>query len=355
MLKIKTSAIMTGMKLSKSIFNRNGQLLIENGSTLKESYIKKLVYYDIDNVYINWDSDVSPEVADAIVLDTKNEAMRVLRDSFKEIQVSKNVDIDRLNELVGSIIEELLEKKGTLINLTNIRSIDDYTFTHSINVCILSLVMGLALNYEKEQLEYLGIGSLLHDIGKVGIEPSILNKPGSLTIDEFDIVKNHAIIGYDMVKYIDGISEESVTIIRDHHERYDGKGYPNGKKGNEIHEFARIVAVCDVYDALTSNRVYRLGMPPHIGIEYLLSMANHQFDEGLVKLFTKYISIYPKGTVVELESGDRGIVVDQNECLPTRPVIEVIYDITGNKLGVPKIVDLAKNLNNGIISKLGII
>jgi len=355
MLKIKTSSVRPGMQLTRSIYSKEGQLLVENGATLKKSYIQKLENYNINTVFVKWGNEVSQEVSDAIVLDTRDEALNLLKQSIDAIKTSKKFDVDRFIDVVSNIIEELLENKGTLISLTNVRSVDDHTFIHSINVCILSLVMGLSLNYNKGNLQHLGIGSLLHDIGKVGIEPSIINKPGSLTVDEYDIVKNHAIIGYDMVKYVEGLSEESITIVRDHHERYDGRGYPDGKKGNEIHEFARIVAICDVYDALTSNRVYRVGMPPHIGIEYLISMGNHQFDLELVKFFTKYICIYPKGTLVELESGESGVVILMNENFPTRPVIEVLNDITGSKLEVPKIIDLAKSLNNGIISKLGII
>lgn len=352
MLKIKTSAIAAGMEVCRPIYSQEGQLLIENGAILKKNTINRLLNYNITNVFVKWDKEISKEVRNTIILDTKHEAVNLLKQSISELQLSRYFNIERFKEIISNIVDDLLKKEGTLVNLTSIRTIDDYTFIHSLNVCVLSLVIGIAINYNKVQLESLGIGSLLHDIGKIAIEPRILNKPASLNVEEYDIIKNHSIIGYDMARFTEGLSEESITIIRDHHERYDGKGYPYGKRGNQIHEFARIVAICDVFDALTSDRIYRIGMPPHIGIEYLISMSNHQFDQELVKVFTKNITIYPIGTLIELESGERGVVVSNNEILPTRPVIEVLYDKSGKKKKMPEIINLADNLNNAIASKI---
>lgn len=352
MLKIKTSSIRPGMQLSKSIYSDEGQLLIDNGVKFKKSIIEKLENYKIESVYIKWDREEESEVTEAIIEATKEEALTLLKQSIGDIQSTKKLAIDRIKKVVSDIIEELLSKKGTLVNLTSIRTIDDHTFIHSINVCILSLIMGFTLEYNTQQLESLGTGSLLHDLGKVGIEPHILNKPGALTYGEHQIIKKHAIFGYEMIKNVEGLSEESICIIRDHHERYDGKGYPLGKRSTEIHEFARVVAICDVYDALTSNRVYRFGMPPHIGVEYLISMGGYQFDQNLVKTFIKHICLYPEGTLVELESGEKGVVIESNKIFPTRPVVKILFDQSGKKLNKLVAIDLGQHLNNGIISRV---
>ncbi|MDR5659379.1 HD-GYP domain-containing protein [Serpentinicella sp. ANB-PHB4] len=355
MVKIKTSSIKCGMKLSKSIFSAEGNLLIEKGAQLKENIIQRLDNHNVDSIFIEWDTDGPAEVIDAVLEDTKDQAVTLLRQSMENIETTKNINVDKLKDIVNNLIDGLVDDKSVLVNLTNIRSVDDHTFSHSVNVCILSLLMGVALKYDLKSLETLGIGALLHDIGKADIDDEILNKPGAFTVEEYDLMKKHAMLGYEMVKDIEGISEESRMIIRDHHERFDGKGYPKGLIGTKIHEFARIVAICDVYDALTSNRVYRQGMPLHIGLEYLRSMGNHQFDYRLVKVFMEHVSIYPQGTIVELESGERGIVIECNKNWPTRPVVEVLYDDKGNKIDKSKVIDLTKFLNNGITVKLGMV
>lgn len=349
MLKVNTSILTTGMILAKPIFDHQGKLLIDKGAKVKKSYIDKLLQYKIDTIYIHWNRECDPKLTEIITEETKTKALNLVKESINSIHIAQNLNVQKLEAVISDIIGEIMLDKGLLINLTDIRTIDDYTFGHSVNVCILALIMGLALNYEKIALKNLGLGAILHDIGKVYINNSYLNKPDLLTDEEYNEVKRHVIIGYDTVKNMEGINQEIAWIIRDHHERYDGKGYPNGLYGKQIHEFSRIVAICDVYDALTSNRVYRSGIPSHQAIEYLISMGNHQFDFDLVKVFLKNFCIYPIGTIVKLQSGEEGVVVRTCECYPTRPVIKVLRDLHGNPVRKSTQIDLTKNLNNGII------
>lgn len=352
MLKINTSILTPGMVLAKPIYDAQGKLLIDRNIKLKKLYIDKLIQYKIETVYISWDKENLSGVSEMITEETKLQTLKVIKETVNSISITKHIDLRKLETVITDIIGEFMSDKGILLNLTDIRSIDDYTFGHSVNVCILSLIMGIALNYDKESLKVLGVGALLHDIGKVQISSDILNKPGILTDMEYEEIKKHSFFGYGMVKNIEGIKKEIAWIIRDHHERYDGNGYPNGLWGQNIHVFSRIVAICDVYDALTSNRIYRSGIPPHQAIEYLIAMGNHQFDYNLVKIFLRHICIYPIGTMVKLQSGEQGVVVELDEYHPTRPIIDIVRDMNGRSLETKIRVDLRKNLKNGIVSIL---
>lgn len=355
MLKINTSKAIVGMVLAKPIYDSEGKLLLEEGIELKSLYIENLKKYKIKNIYIHYYEEQIPTILQIIKEETMNRALKVVKNSWNSLQVSKDIDIQKVETIVVEIIEELTNERVLILNLTGIRNIDEYTFEHSVNVCILSLIMGMALNYSKKDLKVLGTGALLHDIGKTKVPEKILNKPDILTDFEYQEIKKHSLIGYDMVKNIKGIQEEIAWIVRDHHERYDGKGYPNGIVKDSIHIFPRIVAICDVYDALTSNRVYRKGIPSRQAIEYLISMGNHQFDYKLVRIFLKQICIYPTGTLVRLATGEEALVVKNYEDWPTRPVIEVVKDIFGNPLDTTIKIDLTKNLSYSITDILKVV
>ncbi|AKL96701.1 metal dependent phosphohydrolase [Clostridium aceticum] len=352
MIKLYTSAATPGMILAKPIYTKEGRLLIDREMVLKEFYIEKLKRYSINHIYIYWSKSSKPEIQKIITEETRTIALTAIKDAVTGIHMKKEMDIQKLQTAILRLTEELMEDRGILLNLTDIRSIDEYTFGHCVNVCVLALIMGIALEYEKKDLQILGLGALLHDIGKVNIRSEILTKPGALTEEEYKEMKKHTLYGYQVVGNLKGLKEEVSWIIRDHHERFDGKGYPSGLIGKQIHEFSRIVAICDVYDALTSHRVYRPGIPPHDAIEYLITMGYHQFDCDLVKIFLKQISIYPVGTLVKLRSGEEGIVVNSHEDFPTRPVVRVLRDALGNPIEIRKNVDLTEQLNNGIVDIL---
>ncbi|WP_170834811.1 HD-GYP domain-containing protein [Natronincola peptidivorans] len=355
MIKINISVVIPGMILAKPIFDKQGKLLIDKGMELKQLYIDKLKKHQIKYIYISWDKNVMPEVNEVITKETRQQALNIIKETINNIHISKEIDIVALEAVITEIITDLMSEEGILINLSDMRTIDEYTFEHSVNVCILSLMMGIALKYSKDDLKAIGVGALLHDIGKIYISDAILNKPQLLTEAEYEEIKRHALLGYEMTETIKGLKEEIRWIIRDHHERYDGTGYPNRLWGNNIHIFPRIVAICDVYDALTSNRVYRNGIPIHQAIEYLIAMGNHQFDYNLVKVFLKNICIYPVGTLVKLQTGESGVVIHTDENWPTRPIIEIIADDTGKPMGISKKIDLTKNISNGIACRSEVI
>jgi HD-GYP domain-containing protein (c-di-GMP phosphodiesterase class II) len=202
---------------------------------------------------------------------------------------------------------------------------DNYTYEHSVNVIVLSLIMGLELNYSKDRLYSLAVGAMLHDVGKVFVPKDILLKDGKLTEMEFDIIKEHPSRGYDYLKEEIGVSAMSRIIILQHHERVDGTGYPEGMCGSRIHEFSKIVSIADVYDALTSDRPYRRGLPPNDAIEYIMGSADRYFDFDMVNAFLKRIVPYPAGTMVRLSNGDIAVVKEINRDYPLRPKVTIVW------------------------------
>ncbi|PUU85975.1 MAG: metal dependent phosphohydrolase [Halanaerobium sp.] len=199
------------------------------------------------------------------------------------------------------------------------------------------------LGYSKSELFKLGMGGMLHDIGKTLIPEEILNKPAKLTDHEFEIIKNHPELGFNYLQQIESISPLSRIVVYSHHERVDGSGYPRGLKGDEIHEFARVAAIADVFDALTSDRVYRDRWPTYKAAEYIMNHTEQLFDYQLVKKFLPQVSFYPNGSEVILSSGHRAVVRTQNVGFPTRPVLRLIEDDEGNELD--KELDLLKHMN----------
>jgi len=210
--------------------------------------------------------------------------------------------------------------------LIDLKVFDDYTFYHSLNVAVLSLVLGVALKYNKEELYKLGLAALLHDIGKVFIPKDILNKKGKLTDEEFEIIKTHSDKGFEYLKNTYNVPITTYMGVRLHHEKYNGGGYPLGKKGEEIYVYARIIAIADVYDALTSDRVYRKAMTPSEAMEYIMGNSGIMFDPNLVELFIRKVAPYPVGTSVQLSDGRVGIVVENYENFCLRPKIKIIKE-----------------------------
>ncbi len=208
----------------------------------------------------------------------------------------------------------------------NVSVYDDYTYKHSLNVMFLAISVGRTMGYSKEQLRDLAIGALFHDIGKLFIPKNILLKPASLTDPEVTVMQEHSCKGFEFLREYTDLSAIIRIVSLDHHEKWDGTGYPNGKKGEEIHPYGRIVAVCDVFEALTANRPYREEIPLSEAREYILGGGGTYFDYSVVKAFASTVNPYPVGCFVKLSDGREGLVKDTNWDYFTRPVVEVHYE-----------------------------
>ncbi|CAH1208345.1 HDIG domain-containing protein [Candidatus Nitrotoga sp. BS] len=268
---------------------------------------------------------------------------------FSEVRMGNAIKLDDVVSLANEINKSIERNSSALISLTRLKNTDDYTYLHSIAVCVLMIALGRQLGLEHEVLKQAGIAGLLHDVGKVFIPPEVLNKPGKLTDEEFNIVKAHPLKGWECLKDTDGISDITLDVCRHHHERADGKGYPDKLSGEALTLFARMGAVCDVYDAITSNRCYKKGWGPAESIRKMAEWKNGHFDEAVFHAFVKTVGIYPTGTLLKLKSGRLGVVTDQSKNSLIKPLLKVFFSTRSNTHILQEIIDLSKS-SDSIVS-----
>ena len=348
MLRIRKEVLKPGMRLAKPIFTEEDQLLLHKGEVLKGPFIDRIKNYEVKEVYIDWHHKYSMEIMEGIIQDTQNQIQEQFKKSFHRLADNKNPEFEKIEKLVEEILNEILDNKKLLIDLTEVRSTDNYTFEHSVNVCILAMILGKALGYSKKNLKKIGLGALLHDIGKVGVDEEILKKSKGLTDLEYEEIKRHTTKGYELVKSLDLLCEDSRRIIRDHHEWVNGKGYPKGLKDQAIHPFARIVAICDQFDALSTDRVYRKAWPFSDVVEYLIAYQGEIFDGNFVQAFLQSFETYLEGRLIELSSGKSAVVRKFNRSFPTRPMIQIIQKEARGFMEL-EILDLTKKHNEKIV------
>jgi HD-GYP domain-containing protein (c-di-GMP phosphodiesterase class II) len=342
MRRVLLEKVEEGSVLGKPIYTSDGNILLNAGMRLKESYIARLKELNINYIYVDDNISYDISIEDVISDETRFEARLAIRKAMDFVKLGQKLDTIPIRNVVNNIIDDILYKKDLIVNLSDIRSTDDYTFCHSVNVCVLSVLNGVALGYDREKLHQLGMGAILHDVGKTKIPQEVLLKPDVLNKKEYEIAKMHTNYGYEILSESDEFSVYSKYIALTHHERVDGNGYPLGLKDGQIHEFSKIVSISDVYDALTSDRVYKKSVKISDAVDFLVGMSNHMFDHELVKSFLKHIAIYPIGTIVNLSTGEKAIVVDINKDFRNRPIVRVIEDYSGNHLDSFIEIDLTK-------------
>lgn len=240
---------------------------------------------------------------------------------FETLNKGGQLDIDSVKLVVSELVESIIKNPDTMIWLSHLKDKDEYTAIHSVNVCILSLTFGRTIKLSESELNILGLGALLLDIGKSKIPEDILKKTGALTENEFMLMKAHAFLGYATLDGNKNIPKESLEIVLNHHERLNGKGYPNGRRGDEISKLTRIVSIVDAFDAMTSDRCYKDAFQPQHALNEIYNMAPDEFDQELVEGFIKCIGIYPVGSIVLLNTGHTGVVVKLNETNRLKPIV----------------------------------
>jgi HD-GYP domain-containing protein (c-di-GMP phosphodiesterase class II) len=340
MRRILTQNLVAGMKLAKAIYSSDGLVLLGQGIELNSHYIKRLLDLEILSVYIEDDISQGIECADVINERTRVETVKSVRNIVESYGRGKSFDGRKIKKQVNRIVDELFYAKDVLVNVNDLRSKSDYTFYHMVNVSVLAIMTGVSLGYNELKVRDLGVGALLHDLGKLKIDENIYNKPGKLTNEEYAEIKLHPTYGFEILQGIKDVNILCAHVAFQHHERFDGHGYPRGLKGKEIHDFARIVALADVYDALTADRPYRKALRPYHAVEYLVAMGGEQFDPDLTKTFVEHIAVYPEGCFVELNTNQKAIVTTVNIHHKTRPVVRVLTNYDGQPLGQPFELDL---------------
>ncbi|MBS1138938.1 MAG: hypothetical protein H6R13_391 [Proteobacteria bacterium] len=261
---------------------------------------------------------------------------------FQEARMGKAIEAEAAAPLVEEISNSVMRNPGALISLARLKTADDYTFMHSVAVCALMIALARQLGLDEQQTRDAGMAGLLHDLGKAMIPLEILNKPGKLTDEEFDLVKTHPAEGYKLLLEGSGISEMTKDVCLHHHEKIDGSGYPKGLNGETMSLFAKMGAVCDVYDAVTSNRPYKAGWDPAESIKRMAEWKGH-FDPAVFQAFVKSLGIYPIGSLVRLASGKLGVVVEQGEQSLLKPKIKVFFSTKSQAYIKPELIDIARS------------
>ncbi len=277
----------------------------------------------------------------------RDEANKVIGDMMLGVRHGKKVEMARLDPVVRQMSDSILRNKDALLSLCRIKEKDNYTFLHSLSVGALLMNFTRAAHLKPGDMVLVGTGGMLHDIGKTMVPDRILNKPGTLTPDELTTMQMHVQHGRNILSDARDITQTSFDVVAQHHERYDGSGYPLKLKGEEMSVYGQMASIVDVYDAMTSDRVYRMGMDPTLAVRKMFEWSRAHFDPKLIQLFVRTIGIYPVGTLVMLESKRIAIVLNQDGRDLTRPVLRVVYDADKRCYLAPQDIDLSANLGHG--------
>jgi putative nucleotidyltransferase with HDIG domain len=276
-----------------------------------------------------------------------SEANLLMRNIMNDVRLGKQVRVEQMEPIVDKMASSILRNSGAILSLTRIKNKDEYTFQHSVGVAALLIAFCRGLGLDEETIRQAGIGGMVHDVGKMQTPDRILNKPGKLTDEEFTVMRHHVVASREILEITPNISQTALHVAAQHHERFDGSGYPNRLKGSEISPIGQMAAIIDVYDAITSDRVYHKGMPPTEALRKLFEWSKFHFNPELVHAFAKVVGIYPVGALVRLESGRLAVVVEHRESNVLHPLVRVMFDGKRNYYLKPEDVDLSKPVGFG--------
>jgi putative nucleotidyltransferase with HDIG domain len=261
---------------------------------------------------------------------------------FNDVRMGKAVDLSVSNMVLDDISDSIARNTTALVSLVRLKTQDDYTYMHSVAVCALMIALARQMGLAPEAIREAGAAGLLHDIGKMAVHSALLNKPCKLSDQEFDTVRQHPQAGYDLLMQAGEVGEIAMDVCLHHHEKMDGSGYPHRLKGEQISLYARMGAICDVYDAITSDRAYKQGWPASESIRKMASWCDGHFDAQLFRAFVKSVGIYPVGTLVRLSSGRLGVVIEQSETSLLTPRVRVFFSTKSNTHLAPVVIDLGQ-------------
>ena len=325
---ISLENITDDMVLAQNIKDEFGRVLITKGAKLSRQKKKKLENFDIAGVYIDdeWSADIfiEPVVDEAL--------------AKKSIKALKEMNLDAVSNCAAEIVDKLMGADDYIHDMETIKAYDENTFEHCINVAITAVTMGIGLGYNYYRLKNLAVGSLMHDIGKQLVPVEIITKKGRLSDDEMQVVREHPTYGYKLLSKEINAYSSTREIVHQHHENWDGSGYPRGLKGDEIYELAMVTHVCDVFDALISKRSYKEAFSYHTAIEILKEGTDTMFQPEFIEAFFKYVPVYHKGSEVTLNNGDTALVYKNNRGDMLEPIIKLrngtIIDLRQSQLEI---------------------
>ena len=337
-----------GMEIGRMVLTQDDKVILSEGTILTESILQGLNFWNITTVFIKEALSSEPGI-DFSIPETAvqkkfyadyDKTVSALKDSFTKIRFFKEVSLAAMQDLAGNAIEPLINSHGVINHMNLVRRQDDYTFHHSINVAIICGVLGKWLGYTGEEWKNLILAGLLHDIGKTQIPLEILNKPGKLLPEEMEIMQLHTTRGYKLLRDKSEIPIGVIHGILQHHERFDGSGYPLAVPGNQIHRYAKIIAIADIYDAMTSDRVYHRKSSPFAVVEMIVGEMFDKLDPEIVTIFLNNVRDYFIGNIVELSDSRQAEVIYLGQFMAARPIV-----VTEDK----EYIDLERNKTLSIV------
>lgn len=343
MVRLAVEYLSQGMELGRDIYDLDGRIILIRGAILSDRHIEILKKWNITSVYVSNPMIKLPLVDELLEEKTRHKAIKIIKKSFSQFTKDSRYILDNeQKEVIRSVVDAVMKKRQTILHLSQINRHHDDLFTHSLNVAMLSAVTAVAVgNQDKNELQALVTGALLHDLGKLLIPKHILNKVGRLTIEEEEIFQSHTKLGFELLRKDSEIPLFAAHIAFQHHEQFNGKGYPRQLAGSKILPFARIVSIANEYDNLIADKPGQPGLKMHVAYETIVSGVNILFEPEAAQCFLSRIALYPVGTMVRVTTGHIGVVTAVTPRLQHRPVIKLLTDQTDGLLLEPEEMDLA--------------
>jgi len=336
-------------RLAKDIISKTESVLITAGTIIKKEYVQRLKELNIEYIYVEDEIGKGVDLTDSLELQIKEQCQETVREIIQKYAYQNASDLEEIKTVAEEIIQEILLEPEVIYNLACVREKNESTYSHSLNVCALSVIIAHKMHLRKDKIKDIAIGCLLHDIGFIYIPIDYQELTlDSCTEKELKEIKMHTVHGFAAVEKLKWLSRTSKDIILSHHERLDGSGYPFRLEGNKIKTGSRIAAVCDEFDSLVYGNLKKK-IKVHEAIDYIVSQAGVLFDFDIVKSFIDSVAAYPTGSIVITNRGETGIVLRQNPKCPTRPVIRILKDSDGNVQDVWIEKDLTKDLTLFIV------
>ena len=347
MHSISLDEIQPGMLLAKPLILADGTVLLHEGTEVKERYINYLREKGFTSLFVGGaDTAVTVEDVADDCYDSKHKqaAMDAAHEVVNQFRVGKGIQLDRVKMIVSDLIDQLGQKPDNMIHLLDLRRKEEYMFSHAVNTCILSVMTGLAMGYDAKQLSELGLAAMLHDIGKIRFSPQLaLQFPNYLTKHDKEEYRRHSFYSLEILRENTALSTEVINACFQHHERWNGSGYPLGLKGEAISEYAQIISIADVYDRLLVGMPHRLPTPIYYAVAILNKAAGEYFNPAVVERFNQNVAVYPMGKTVKLNNQQSGLILGVGIKSKTIPVIRLTGGQGDNDLNRIVELDLAKN------------
>jgi HD-GYP domain-containing protein (c-di-GMP phosphodiesterase class II) len=365
MKKISVEDLKPGMVFSQAVYIDSDNVLVAPNVQLKEEDIKKLMKWGVNQVETAGDMlqpGADPGGAAALktgqvleryeqllnmrkrLIEIHSNACYLIEQVYSAIRKDHSIELPAVQKIVTDIIGLLKENSNVFLFLNGFDDVErNYLVTHSVNVTFYSLIIGQAMNYNEKQLLELGTGTILIDAGMTKVPVYIVHKQSNLTDSEYQMIKAHPVHGYKSLRAYPDVNDRMANISMQHHEQFDGKGYPRGLKGKEIDEYARIASIADSYESQISNRSYREKVGAYHAMKNLLASGVNKFDPEILKIFLSRMSVYPIGSLVELNDKTIGLVIGSVTEKPLRPIIKLIFDSNHKKIEETKIINLLED------------